>query len=413
MSSDSNQGEASMQAYVPSTSTSNAMESSSNNDNGDPAAAAAGAHGVGPQDDEFVEIRLPKQDTRPRTVKAHVLHIEPRQCSQLVKQLAHDFPLGRKEGLNLDLDLDLNLNLNLDLTHLKRVQKPASANNDNKKQKMLLQVLVGAVSVIELERKKCQELTDKFGPMDVVTVPGRPPNSRVEWMEWNESWPTTLFPLRWEEHAQQQLALKPPEVQQMKHGMRQLQQHPKDGTCIHTCRTPRALVMDPSSGTIVATSWEELQQQQRGALGVLVLNNHNPLATPILLALQGVSRLERAAAMAKTTDEFSKGQYLCTEYDLYVSYEPSVFESMACVHARLRRLVFANANGISESDGQGPGQPQDQPQDQVPHSNVLHKGCSSYNLHCLPGTNHHYRAFRYDPPPSGGAKDEMKQEQDL
>jgi tRNA-specific adenosine deaminase 3 len=360
----SNPGE----VYVPSTS--NSIESSPNNDNDNPAAAH------GPQDEEFVEIRLPKQDTRPRTVEAHVLHIEPKQCSQLVKQLSHDFPLGRQ---------------GLDLTHLKRVQKPKLSGGDyankNKKQKIKLQVLVGAVTAIELE--KCQELTEKFGPMDVVTVPGRPPESQEEWKEWNATWPTTLLPLKWEEHAQQQLALKPAEFKQMKHGMSQLQK----STC--TC-TSSALVMDPVSGTIVATSWEEQQQQQKQ--GVIVVdnnNNNNPLATPILLALQGVSRLERAAAMAKTTDEFSKGQYLCTGYDLYVSYEPSVFESMGCVHARLRRLVFANNN----SGGQD-----------VPRSNVLHKGCSSYNLHCLPGTNHHYRAFRYDSPQSGGAKDETKQD---
>jgi tRNA-specific adenosine deaminase 3 len=353
----SNPGEPS----APPISTSNSKESSSNNDNSDPA-----AHG--PQDEEFVEIRPPKQDTLPRTVQAHVLHIEPQQCSKLVKQLSHDFPLGQ----------------GLDLTHLKRVRKPkpsggdADANsniNKNKKQKMRLQVLVGAESVIELD--KCQELTEKFGPMDVVTIPGRPPESQAEWKEWNETWPTTLLPLKWEEHAQQQLALKPAQVQQMKHAMSQVLQK---GTC-----TPSALVMDPVSGTMVATSWNEQQKQ-----GAIVLDNNNPLATPILLALQGVSRLERAAAMAKTTDDFSKGQYLCTGYDLYVSYEPSVFESMACVHARLRRLVFANSDG------------------QVPRSNVLHKGCSRYNLHCLPGTNHHYRAFRYDPPQSSTKKDETK-----
>jgi tRNA-specific adenosine deaminase 3 len=355
------------------------MESSSNddNDNDNPAATH------GPQDEAFVEIRLPKQDTRPRTVEAHVLHIEPQQCSQLVKQLAHDFPLGRQ---------------GLDLTHLKRVQKPKLSGGDyryvnskkNKKQKMLqLQVLVGAVNGIEQE--KYQELTEKFGPMEVVTVPGRPPESQEEWKEWNAIWPTTLLPLKWEEHAQQQLALKPAEIKHMKHAMSQLQK----GT---TSCTPTfaALVMDPVSGTIVATSWKEQQEQQKQGV-IVVFDNNNPLATPILLALQGVSRLERAAALAKTKDEFSKGQYLCTGYDLYVSYEPSVFESMACVHARLRRLVFANS---TNSDGQV----------QVPRSNVFHKGCSSYNLHCLPGTNHHYRAFRYDPPQSPGTKDKTKED---
>jgi hypothetical protein len=65
--------------------------------------------------------------------------------------------------------------------------------------------------------------------------------------------------------------------------------------------------MDPVSGTIVATLWEEL--------GVIIVdsninsnsNSNNPLATPILLTLQGVSCLERAAAMARRRTNSPKG----------------------------------------------------------------------------------------------------------
>ena len=65
-------------------------------------------------------------------------------------------------------------------------------------------------------------------------------------------------------------------------------------------------------------------------------------------------------------------QYLCTGYDIYLTKEPGIFESMALVHSRIRRVIYCCS---SEDGGLGGGGEQT-------------------SIHSLPSTNHRYRAFR-------------------
>ena len=290
----------------------------------------------------FVEIRpVMKKDSRPASMEAYVFHIPPQQCSALVKRLARDFPLK-------------------ELSHLKRVKKLESKGCDAKEQKTRrLQVLLATVE--SFHEDSCPDLIATYGPLTIVTVPGRPPNSQDEWKEWNSIWPTVFFPLKSEEYQEQQLELKPNEVQQMTFGMEQLLS--QEGKAC-------AIILDPTTGKVIASSRQEASLQNATI--------NNPLATPILLAIQGVSRLERASAMSMSTEDFSNGQYLCTGYDMYVTYEPNVFEAMACVHSRMRRLVFADGSATT-----------------IPLLKRTHSGgCSQYQVHWLTDTNHHYRVFR-------------------
>jgi tRNA(Arg) A34 adenosine deaminase TadA len=145
-----------------------------------------------------------------------------------------------------------------------------------------------------------------------------------------------------------------------------------------------AVVVDPSSPQqpppqVVATSWDERRLQ-----GDTIIKQQNPLATPILLAIQGVSRRERRPAAITShghdrdhdRDRQEKAHYLCTGYHLYCNYEPTIFEAMACVHSRLGRLVFT-----------------DHPTTRM--GGVWDKAITRHSIHGLPGTNHHYRVFQY------------------
>jgi tRNA(Arg) A34 adenosine deaminase TadA len=67
-------------------------------------------------------------------------------------------------------------------------------------------------------------------------------------------------------------------------------------------------------------------------------------------------------------------------YDVYVTREPNVYEAMALVHSRVRRVVFGvrdrGTGGLGGATGAADGR--------------------NTGIHSLPGTNHHYRAFRFD-----------------
>lgn len=297
--------------------------------------------------DVFVEIRKPQVETRPRTATAFMMSIDPKQCSKIVKQLAHELPLPES------------------LAHLKRVRNPQKMKqqgespkegNEKKRPKLMLQVLIGDDKSVPLSF-----LPFEPGSLKEVTVPGRPPKSDAEWKEFNQIWPTTFLPLRSEEYHEQLLALNPEEIEQMTKIMDQ-----------HVRSQNQVVVVDPSDGRVVSKSKEEY------ALQIAIGNvDNNPLATPVLLALQGVSRLEREAASKKSIASFSKGQYLCTGFDLYAPYEPTVFEAMSCLHHRLRRLIYWDGT-------------------ENPNT-VWRNGLSKHYIHSLPGTNHCYRSFQYFP----------------
>ena len=66
-------------------------------------------------------------------------------------------------------------------------------------------------------------------------------------------------------------------------------------------------------------------------------------------------------------------------YDVYLTREPTAYEAMALVHSRVRRVIF----GLEDTKMGGLG-------------GVTNNSTSGIKggIHCLPGTNHRYRAFR-------------------
>ncbi len=71
------------------------------------------------------------------------------------------------------------------------------------------------------------------------------------------------------------------------------------------------------------------------------------------------------------TNFFANNSFI--RYDVYTTIEPGIFESMALVHSRVGRVIFG-ANNKEEGGLGGTG--------------------NNISVHCLPGTNHRYRAFR-------------------
>jgi len=65
---------------------------------------------------------------------------------------------------------------------------------------------------------------------------------------------------------------------------------------------------------------------------------------------------------------------------VYVTKEPNIYEAMALVHSRARRVVFGARDGGMGGLGGAAGATKGQ----------------NAGIHSLSGTNHHYRAFHLD-----------------
>lgn len=425
-------------------------------------------------DCSIVEIISPKDkdsDNDPvRSIEAFCLHVEPRACSRVVKDLSSTLPLEdclshlkrvRRRHLPSKISTDAtatsitpitdqklpNQNTNAsksindhEYTPLPTGPKTSPANDRPKKRQktnFVLEILIGTSSRLNSVNEPSVEdhpIVREFGALHSVMVPKYEPRSEQEWKEHNVVWPTLYHPLRFEEYKKQQLALSGTELKRMKELM---------DRCI---LTRSVLIVDPNehdpkdpvtnkSGNnentkdgsridlgVVSMSRREqslqdklsqLQQQQQNGSSVSLLDN-NPLATPILLALQGVSRREREAKTSsdgvsaidgpskepdsiQSQPQNKRGQYICTGYDMYSFYEPNVFEAMACLHSRLRRLVYFVSDDQSFHCCSSHANPKKDSRitNNGTDAVVWAHGLSKHDIHNLSGTNHNYRAFEY------------------
>ena len=269
----------------------------------------------------FIEIRPPpSESTLPDRIEVYIARVKPQQCGSLIKDLQTQF--GAREQA---------------IAHLKRVRKcqgdsPNHTPTDSpptKKAKTLdtCEVVLGIVS--SDASNKWMPLLNKYSStLETRWVPGRPAESKEELEEFNQEWPTVYFHKQTQQHKQEELELSPEEVNMMRRGM----QHAINDACqarlcsksgcdtTMSCVTG-AVVMCPVSQQVVATANEERKLQTTD--GQCPPDALNPLCTSVLLAIQGVSRKERAAAVGYGMDSetFQKGQYLCTGCDDCVLHE--------------------------------------------------------------------------------------------
>lgn len=248
-------------------------------------------------------------------------------------------------------------------------------------------------------------LSDQHPSFIRRSLPGRPAKNKEERDEWNKSqWPTLFFEKKTTQYKQEEMALTSAEVSMMKLGLQEaisdalvgkkqwmewrMQQ---ESSYVNESSITGAIVMNSQTGSVVSRASQERKLQglaedsasseatsKEKEMWETFPDNQNILCTAPILAIQGVSRIERQSALSSgmESEEFKRGQYLCTGYDVYLTKEPNVFEAMSLVHSRVRRVIF----GISDDRVGGLGGAQ---------SSGQHAG-----IHNLPGTNHHYRAFR-------------------
>ncbi len=157
-----------------------------------------------------------------------------------------------------------------------------------------------------------------------------------------------------------------------------------------------AVIICSKTNRILSTASKELTEQlqllRQEENGWITWKN--PLITSVILAIQGISRMERQTAYNEgslTSETFRNGQYLCTGLTMFLTREPNTYEAMALVHSRISRVIY----GVPRINGGGFG------------GGILHGITSNSNdgnigeppvyIHNLPGINHHYRVFCCNP----------------
>jgi tRNA(Arg) A34 adenosine deaminase TadA len=379
-------------------------------------------------------------DLLPSEVDAYVSKVEPEKCGNLIKELSYILPLVKFDDKSCSIDettgekkypwpalghlrrvrrikkVDANLSATDVLENLEKdkTKENGIQDKDNKSDKIEppkkkkktktnnvsgnteLEILIGSVSHIDsifeennehnlLVRAKLIELISRNQlNLQKVMLPGRPAKSQSELDDWKHNWwPSLYFEKQSVEYKQKDKALsiedewgfmKSSLIDAINDGKKYVNEGDLD-----VWEGCGAVAVDPNLQKVVSRSYDEwrtkIEQSDGNNEFVKKILLENPLNTPIMFCIQGVSRVEREAAMGKGMDSeaFKKGQYLCTNYDIYLTKEPGIFESMALVHSRVGRVFFGVENREEGGLG-GTG--------------------SDTSLHCLPGTNHRFRAFK-------------------
>ena len=127
----------------------------------------------------------------------------------------------------------------------------------------------------------------------------------------------------------------------------------------------------------------KLEPLQITALSRLQL--HPLYESPVLLCLDGIAALIRgeldglssssSSSSASSCHQYKKSissdQYLCTNLELYTTFEPDLFVGMALLHNRIRQVVYKHK---AKNGALG----------------------SVYKLHCMDNVNHRFRVYCYE-----------------
>ncbi|GAA5800633.1 hypothetical protein HPULCUR_006069 [Helicostylum pulchrum] len=231
------------------------------------------------------------------------------------------------------------------LEHAKRIRRVPGADK--------LQVLLCLASALPEQELTSLFATQELESVQVVTVSisKYAPLNREQYEAWNKSWPLTF-----REDTRLDPKFSQEDFDTIRSNISLL-----DHTTV-VCR-----IVDPATNQVMA---EERDSRDSHPLHHAVINSIDVVAQKERELAGGVGRMKRAAnQMVGEEEETQKSRYLCTGYDIYITYEPCAMCAMALVHSRVARVFY---NIPSKTGALG----------------------TNYKIHAHPSLNHHYRVFK-------------------
>jgi tRNA(Arg) A34 adenosine deaminase TadA len=240
------------------------------------------------------------------------------------------------------------------LSHFKRIRGNSKRKKSESTEKALLQILICREIDFDTLHHAVTEAISPFR-REVMRVCAWEPDCRIEFDNWNQSWPMHYHPSQSERDRDKGFTLEETEfINQI------LDILNKEETNEH------AIIINPLNNKIITTSTKYSKQINHESN---LLNN--PIKTPTILCIDGVAAMLRGD-IEDIDKSLPESHYLCSGLDLYLRDEPDLLSSMALVHSRIRRVFFM----FPKENHENPGA-------------LL----TAYHLHLLPSLNHHYRVF--------------------
>lgn len=246
----------------------------------------------------------------PLLVQYHVCVINPKESSKIMTMVKTSFS-----------------HTSLALRHLKRIRKMTNG-----------QLMIIICPYDECEEEELSKVIENYitgYSLDIVSIPMNTPKDKETNLEWSEKY----WPLVWkgnpliQELNELYSNFNKEEVDKYTHLVVKLsQEHQKVA----------AIFVDPKNGEIKA---QVIDQR----------NDDDPIRHPIMEAIDQIAQNEVNRRAQKGQDDKAKNNYLCLNYNVYVSHEPCVMCSMALIHSRISQLVYKGQSpltgGIDKSSG--------------------------------------------------------------
>lgn len=336
----------------------------------------------------FIEITCSNEqpEENPEFIHVVISQVEPKYCSELLKELAQVLPLvetmksgGSSTSHVTNNETSSRRKSRVNLSHLRRVRRrypcrheasaevplgkenacsmPTSAATTKKrrwdeKEPYILEVLLGEVAHVNgLPSATLEHLVSNYNlVLEQLTILGRRPTT--DNFSADNLWPLVSQPIKDITSNANTVSTLPEEeheeLQQMVNGMNEAirdayhwnQKYQGDIDQRYSTSTNKtahpshisttnehnpcsdiaggAIIMCTKTNRILSKATTELAEQlqlvRQQENGWTMLKT-NPLITPVILAVQGISRIERQTAYNEgsvTSETFRNGQYLCT-----------------------------------------------------------------------------------------------------